>query len=149
MIRTLVILALASLAVLLGLDASPAATAAQWLADPATASNAADAAANHAAGLGAGAWTGIIAMGITALAGLRYIAPLIPYVGPAWKMAADAVWNVIQHRDAKAADKAQATIAEAALDAKQAIRSIRTIMPDTWAKLPQEVRNPLEVLEQA
>jgi hypothetical protein len=149
MIRALFLLILGFLALLLGVDAHPAATAAEWLADPKTAGDAADGLAKHTGTLGPAGWTGLITAGITVLAILRKVAPLIPGVGPAWAFVIDGAWNIAQHKDAKAADKAQAQVADYANMAKPAIKTLRDIYPDTWAKLPAEVRLPLQALEQA
>ncbi len=136
-------------AVALGMEAVPAATADQWLADPKTAGDAANTLAKHTAGMGGFAWSGIIGAGIAVLAGLRYVVPFIPYVGTAWKVVIDGAWNIAQHREAKQAEAAQAKVAQFAAVAVPAIKTLRDIYPDTWCKLPETVRLPLDALAQA
>ncbi len=130
-------------------EAHPAATAADWLADPANAAAKDDALAKHTAGMGAAGWAGLIAAGMTVLAGLRFAAPFIPGLGPVWKVGVDFLWNIAQHKDAKQADAVQTKIADYATFAKPAIKTLREIYPETWAKLPNEIRMPLEALENA
>ncbi len=132
---------------LYGAEAHPAVTAAGWAADPAAAAAKANELAKHTAGMGAASWTGLIALGMTALAGIRMLAPLIPGVGPVWKLAIDGLWNIAQHKDAKQADKAQANVAEAAALSCSLIRLTRQSSPEAWARVPETVRLSLEALE--
>lgn len=132
-----------------GVEAHPASTAAQWLADPKAAADAANTAAKHTAGMGAAAWAGIIGAGMTVLAGLRLVAPLVPGLGPVWAATINGIWNIAQHKDAKLADAAQARVAGAATATADVSRQLRNLSPDTWSKLPEDLRNALEALQRA
>jgi hypothetical protein len=76
--------------------ARPGATAADWLANAEAAAKAAGATAKTLDGIGAVAWG---AIGVAALGALRILAPLIPGGGPLVKMAADAAWAMMAHKD--------------------------------------------------
>lgn len=57
---------------------------------------------------------GACAAGLAVLFGVRKFAPLLPGGGPLIGAAADALWDMIAHKDQKAADVAQRNAAEAA-----------------------------------
>jgi len=67
-----------------------------------------------AGGLGAAALSGLIAVGLGSLYALKQAAPLIPGGGTAVGMVADLAWNVLAHKDQKAADDAVTRTAGAA-----------------------------------
>jgi len=147
-VSIIALLVAAGWAALLGMEAHPVITADDWVKDPDMAAKTAAAAAEQARGLGAAGWGSIlVSAGLTLLAGFRRYGHLIPYLGPWWKAAVDIGWTVAQTKDAREADAAKERIALAASPAKAAIQSIRTIMPDTWGRLPLEIRASLEGLE--
>jgi hypothetical protein len=71
-----------------------------------------------------GFWAAAGGIGVAALAALRVVAPLIPGGGPLVKLAADAAWAVMAHRDQKQADEANAMVRKAADQINDAIERL-------------------------
>jgi hypothetical protein len=118
--------------------ARPGATAADWLANAEAAAKAAGATAKTLDGIGAVAWG---AIGVAALGALRVLAPLIPGGGPLVKMAADAVWAMMAHKDQKAADDAAAVLSRAVAQAAPVLDALRSLPPGS---LPPDILRLLD-----
>lgn len=118
--------------------ARPGATAADWLANPEAAAKAAGSTAKALESIGTGT---LVAMGVAALGILRVVAPLIPGCGPLVKLAADAVWAVMAHKDQKEADAAAEVLTGAVATAAPVLDALRAQPP---AELPPEIRALLD-----
>ncbi len=114
----------------------PAVTPAQIKADPGTYAKSAPPEPSRAWILAACASGGIAALGL-----LRVVAPLIPGGGPVVKLAADAVWSVMAHKDQKAADDAADVLRSAVATAAPVLHALRNLPPD---QVPASVRRLLD-----
>lgn len=89
-----------------------------------------------------GFWAAAGGLGVTALALLRVVAPMIPGGGPLVKLAADAAWSVMATKDQKAADSTAITLANAASHVAPILDAVRSLPPGT---LPNHVQQLLDV----
>jgi hypothetical protein len=126
--------------------AIPAATAAEWVSDPAKAAIANDAVAKHTASL---AWNSAKWVGALAVLSvfMRTFGQYIPYVGTAWKISQDLMWTFLQHKDARIADKVKERAAAIATTTKDAVTSLRVGQPAIYDAIPANIRAKLDLLE--
>ncbi len=128
----------------------PAATAVKWHEDPPKAAEDAGAQAKKTAdtaGWGIAVWSGILTAGLGVLAVAKRVVPLIPGVGPLWASAVDGLYALAQHKEAKELDNANVRVACAVSVGLPAIREFRELFPESWLKLPENVRVALENIQ--
>lgn len=101
---------------------------------------------------GTGVWAGLSAAALAALFGVRKVAPLVPGGGQLIGFVADALWDLVAHKDQKAADEAQRMAAEAArvlYPLMDLVANSPNLAPSLQAYITPEVRATLVRLGQS